>query len=492
MTSLTLYLIIFSIILYLFVNRNKRKNLKIPGPNGIPIFGNLLSLSGEMHLTLQEWYKTYGSVFSIRMGNIDTVVLTEYPTIRKAFVDNSLAFASRYQLKSRVVLTGAKDLAIQNGEIHSLLKKVVLSEMTTTKIKRMEIHIIKETEKILKILDKHAERGEPFIINNYLNMFSMNVILRFLLGIDYPYENVDETVGYVKSIKSFFAVAGLPILSDFIPIPLKKSGVFFDSYKELEIETDKLIEKFKKSRNEKIENGTYNEEEDESILSKLLKEYEHGNITWECVSHTCIDIISAGTDTSANTLVMALIELINNQEIQSKAFSSIRSSCLNDSNDDDDDDEIVITHSKYRSLLPYISMIIKETFRKHPIALLGLPHVTTEDVEIDGYKIEAGTYIIQNIFSSHRSDKIFQSPNEFIPERFFESSQNQGLIHFGLGVRDCVGKSLAECEIFTLIATLLNRYQFINPNNSKKLNDIGTFGLAQVCPDTNIILKKRI
>ncbi|KAM9960167.1 hypothetical protein ACTFIW_009292 [Dictyostelium discoideum] len=490
MTSLTLYLIIFSIILYLFVNRNKRKNLKIPGPNGIPIFGNLLSLSGEMHLTLQEWYKTYGSVFSIRMGNIDTVVLTEYPTIRKAFVDNSLAFASRYQLKSRVVLTGAKDLAIQNGEIHSLLKKVVLSEMTTTKIKRMEIHIIKETEKILKILDKHAELGEPFIINNYLNMFSMNVILRFLLGIDYPYESVDETVGYVKSIKSFFAVAGLPILSDFIPIPLKKSGVFFDSYKELEIETDKLIEKFKKSRTEKIENGTYNEEEeDESILSKLLKEYEQGNISWECVSHTCIDIISAGTDTSANTLVMALIELINNQEIQSKAFSSIRSSCLND---DSNNEEIVITHSKYRSLLPYISMIIKETFRKHPIALLGLPHVTTEDVEIDGYKIEAGTYIIQNIFSSHRSDKIFQSPNEFIPERFFESSQNQGLIHFGLGVRDCVGKSLAECEIFTLLATLLNRYQFINPNNSKKLNDIGTFGLAQVCPDTNIILKKRI
>ncbi|KAM9983403.1 hypothetical protein ACTFIY_000112 [Dictyostelium cf. discoideum] len=355
MTSLTLY------FQSSFICLNKRKNLKIPGPNGIPIFGNLLSLSGEMHLTLQEC----------------------------------------------CINSSAKDLAIQNGEIHSLLKKVVLSEMTTTKIKRMESHIIKETEKILKILDKHAELGEPYIINNYFNMFSMNVILRFLLCIDYPYE-----------------IVGLPILSDFIPIPLKKSGVFFDSYKELEIETNKIIEKFKKSRNEKIENGTYNEEEDESILSKLLKEYEQGNITWECVSHTCIDIIPA-------------------------AFSNIRSSCLNN------DDEIVITHSKYRSLLPYISMVNKETFRKHPIALLGLPHVTTEDVEIDGYKIEAGTYIIQNIFSSHRSDKIFQSPNEFIPERFFESSQNQGLIRFGLGVRDCVGKSLAECEIFTLLSTLL-------------------------------------
>ncbi|KAN0033617.1 hypothetical protein ACTFIV_000078 [Dictyostelium citrinum] len=476
MTSITLFLILFSIIFYLFLN--------IPGPNGIPIFGNLLSLGGEMHLKLQEWYKSYGSVYSIRMGNIDTVVLTEYPTIRKAFVDNSLAFASRYQLKSRVVLTGAKDLAIQNGEIHSLLKKVVLSEMTTTRIKRMEIHIINETEKILKIFDKHAEDGNPFIINKYLNMFSMNIILRFCLGIDYPYDNVDETVGYVKSIKSFFAVAGLPILSDFVPIPLRKSGVFFDSYKELEIETDKLIEKFKKSRNEKIENGTYNAEEDESILSKLLKEYEDGNITWECVSHTCIDIISAGTDTSANTLVMALIELINNQEIQLKAFSNISSSLKST-------DEIVITHSKYRSLFPYLSMVIKETFRKHPIALIGLPHVTTEDVEIDGFKIQSGTYIIQNIFSSHRSDKIFPSPNEFIPERFFEPSQNQGLIHFGLGVRDCVGKSLAECEIFTLLATLLNRYQFINPNQSQKLNDIGTFGLAQVCPDTKIIIKKR-
>ncbi|KAN0030205.1 hypothetical protein ACTA71_009966 [Dictyostelium dimigraforme] len=487
MTALTFYLIIFSIIFYLLVNKNKRKNSNIPGPNGIPVFGNLLSLGGEMHLKLQEWYKNYGSVYSIRMGNIDTVVLTEYPTIRKAFVDNSNAFANRYQLKSRVVLTGAKDLAIQNGEIHSLLKKVVLSEMTPTRIKKMEIHIIKETEKILRILDKHAEDGKPFIINNYLNMFSMNIILRFLLGIDYPYESVDEAVGYVKSIKSFFKVAGLPILSDFIPIiPLKKSGVFFDSYKELEIETDKLIEKFKRSRIDKIENGTYSEDEDQSILSKLLKEYEDGNISWECVSHTCIDIISAGTDTSANTMVMAIIELVNNQDIQLKAYSNILAS-LNQN----DDNEIVITHGKHRSLFPYLSLIIKETFRKHPIGLIGLPHVTTEDVEIDGYKIDAGTYIIQNIYSSHRCEKFYPSPNDFIPERFLEQSQNIGLIHFGLGVRDCVGKSLADCEIFTLLATLLKRYHFINPNYSQKLNDIGTFGLAQVCPDANIIIKKR-
>ncbi|KAK5575462.1 hypothetical protein RB653_006595 [Dictyostelium firmibasis] len=483
--SITLLLIIISIIFYLFSNKNKRKNQKIKGPNGIPIFGNLLSMNGELHLKLQQWYRIYGPIYSIRMGNIDTVVLTEYPTIRKAFVENSEAFENRYQLKSRLALTGCQDLAIQNGEIHTLLKKIVLSEMTTTRIKRMEIHIIQETEKLLKLLDKHAEEGKPFIINNYFNMFSMNVILRFLFGIDFPYDKLDESADYVKSIKSFFTVAGAPMLSDFIPIPLKKSGVFFDSYKELEIETDKLIEKFKKTRNKEIENGSYDIDRDESILSKLLNEYEKSNITWECVSHTCIDIISAGTDTSSNTLVMAIIELVNNNDIQLKTHSNISTSLF-------DNKETVITHSKYRSSINYLSMVIKETFRKHPIALTGLPHVTTEDVEIEGYKIESGTYIIQNIYSSHRCEKFFPSPDEFIPERFLEPSQaNQGLIHFGLGVRDCVGKSLAECEIFTILATLINRYQFINPNPSKPLCDVGTFGLAQVCPDANIILKKR-
>ncbi|KAN0023990.1 hypothetical protein ACTFIV_008383 [Dictyostelium citrinum] len=141
-------------------------------------------------------------------------------------------------------------------------------------------------------------------------------------------------------------------------------------------------------------------------------------------------------------------------------------------------------------------MSIKETYRLYPALPFGIPHVTSEDVEIEGHKIAKGTQIFQNIYSSHRCDKLFQYPNEFIPERFIESGCNgmtggslTQLVDFGVGVRDCLGKSLADCEIFMFFATLLNRYEFINPNPSIPLID---FSSNYQPHQNNFIIKKRV
>ncbi|EGC30507.1 hypothetical protein DICPUDRAFT_95724 [Dictyostelium purpureum] len=483
-------LVIIIISLYIFKGNGDRKskiNSKIPSPFKLPILGNLLSMSGDLHLQFDKWYRQLGSIYRIKAGSVECVVLTGYPILRKAFVEHSEAFASRYRLASKLQLNGCEDIAFENNPRHAILKKVTLSEMTSVKIKRMEDHIIKETEKLISLLDKHAEDGKPFQINGYLHMFSLNIILRFLFGVDYPYEQVNQSAGIIKTVQDFFIEAGKPIVTDFLPFlsqPDPKKHPYFVSYAKLVKEVEDLIEKDQKQREQ---DKSSNDEQNQTILSKLIKEYEQGNITWNGVTNTAIDIVAAGSDTSANTMIFCLISLANNPDIQKKVHYGISSS-LSGSND------IVATHSKYHSSLPYLSMVIKETFRKYPIAVLGIPHELTQDVEIGGYDIAAGTLIFQNIYSSHRSEEFFDQPSEFIPERFLETTNlNYGsstnLVHFGVGVRDCIGKSLASAEIFTLLATLLNRYQFINPND-KPLCDIGVFGLAYQPPLTNLIIKK--
>ncbi|EGC40065.1 hypothetical protein DICPUDRAFT_21969, partial [Dictyostelium purpureum] len=156
-------------------------------------------------------------------------------------------------------------------------------------------------------------------------------------------------------------------------------------------------------------------------------------------------------------MIFCLIELINYPDIQSKLNNSILSSIF--------PNETVITHSKYRSSIQYLTMVMKETFHMYPIGLLGIPHVTSVDVEVEGVKIAAGTQVFQNIYASHRCEEFFSGSNEFIPERFMESSNlNYGsqtnLVHIGIGVRDCIGKSLGETKFFTFLSTLINRYEF--------------------------------
>jgi cytochrome P450 len=48
--------------------------------------------------------------------------------------------------------------------------------------------------------------------------------------------------------------------------------------------------------------------------------------------------------------------------------------------------------------LPYVDAIVKEILRWHPVAPMGLPHMTTEDDTCEGYLIPKGAYLMANIW----------------------------------------------------------------------------------------------
>jgi cytochrome P450 len=51
-----------------------------------------------------------------------------------------------------------------------------------------------------------------------------------------------------------------------------------------------------------------------------------------------------------------------------------------------------------RNELPYIDAIVKEVLRWHPVAPMGLPHMTTEDDVCEGYLIPKGALLLPNIW----------------------------------------------------------------------------------------------
>lgn len=51
-----------------------------------------------------------------------------------------------------------------------------------------------------------------------------------------------------------------------------------------------------------------------------------------------------------------------------------------------------------RDNLPYIEAVLKETFRWHPVAPMGLPHTSTEDDVVDGHFIPKGSMLFANVW----------------------------------------------------------------------------------------------
>ncbi|KAK4418737.1 Labd-13Z-ene-9,15,16-triol synthase, chloroplastic [Sesamum alatum] len=81
MDFLTVVLVLFSIqlisTLLLISNSRARKSAKLPpGPYPLPIIGNILLLGSKPHQSLAKLSRKYGSVMSLKLGSMTTVVVS--------------------------------------------------------------------------------------------------------------------------------------------------------------------------------------------------------------------------------------------------------------------------------------------------------------------------------------------------------------------------------------------------------------------------------
>jgi len=110
-----------------------------------------------------------------------------------------------------------------------------------------------------------------------------------------------------------------------------------------------------------------------------------------------------------------------------------------------------------RENLPYIDAVVKEALRWHPVAPLGLPHVSTEDDIYKGYLIPKGAMLIAGIWGFLHDPKVFHDPMSFKPERFLGENPEPDphTMSFGFGRRICPGRVLADTSTYLTVAQCL-------------------------------------
>ncbi|KAF8364713.1 hypothetical protein HHK36_033313 [Tetracentron sinense] len=121
-------------------------------------------------------------------------------------------------------------------------------------------------------------------------------------------------------------------------------------------------------------------------------------------------IIYATMDTTSVSIEWALSELLSNPQVLGKAQEEIDTKIGTERRVEESDLE----------QLPYLQAIVKETLRLHPPGPLLVPHESTEDCVVSGFKIPAGTRLIVNAWKIHRDPRWWDRPLEFCPERFIK------------------------------------------------------------------------
>jgi len=137
----------------------------------------------------------------------------------------------------------------------------------------------------------------------------------------------------------------------------------------------------------------------------------------------------------------------------------------------------------HRVLLPYTFACLAESMRYRPVSPLSLPHLVTADTEIGGYRVAAGTQAFGSIYSVHHDERFWESPGEFVPERFLPQADGSpppaltsaAYMPFGTGIRRCAGNHFALSALWLYAVRMLHRVR-VDPPDGVSLSEEEVFG----------------
>ncbi|ROL49457.1 Cytochrome P450 3A27 [Anabarilius grahami] len=170
----------------------------------------------------------------------------------------------------------------------------------------------------------------------------------------------------------------------------------------------------------------------------------------EILSQSFVFILG-GYETTSTTLTFLLYNLVTNPDCLEKLVEEI------DTNFPPD------TPITYDALMKmdYLEMAINESMRLFPTAP-RLERSCKKTVEISGVTIPKDTLVGIPTYVLCRDPQLWDSPDEFRPERFSPESKSEvnqyAFMPFGLGPRNCIGMRFALMIMKLLVVKLLQNF----------------------------------
>ncbi|XP_045192775.2 cytochrome P450 1A1-like [Mercenaria mercenaria] len=481
----------FLFIKWLLQNRGKRYPR---GPFGFPIVGHLPFFGNHPPSTFMKWWKSYGDVFSIRLGSWNAVVVNGFKAVKAAAEHPDDAFSGRPNFVSMELLIESDNeerFAFGNFSPVYLKQRKLAS-------KALRLFTSKRSEVIEELVTNEATSFSDSLIRKYsttpgfIELDVQTLVTRIIYQILYgrgKQVDVDKHVKVIiKSLDEIneFSGSGSPI--DVLPwlryvMPWKITAFRQTIAKADGIMTEQVHEHY-----DSFSTGNIRDVADAIITSDADDEDNKDRyvLTRSRLNFTLGDLQGAGVDTTNKTLSWLILYMTKFPHVQERVFAEIdaivgknRDVALNDKPD-----------------LVYTNAVILEVMRIVTQLPLSVPHFAMKDAMLNGLDIDKDTVVIFNLYSVHHEKEFWEDPECFRPERFInddnklDSDKCNHVLPFSLGRRRCVGEFLAKMNIFLAFSIVMQRCKFVKPSG-ESLDLTPIPGLVYTCKDFKVLVQKR-
>ncbi|KAG5065236.1 hypothetical protein AAZX31_04G034900 [Glycine max] len=489
--------IIGIILVSYFIKRATAGSARKPpaAGGGWPLIGHLHLLGGSTqppYITLGSLADKYGPIFSMRIGVHHAVVVSSWELAKECFTTLDVVISSRPKFTAAKILgyNYANFGFTPYGDFWREMRKIAASELLSTarfellqRIRDSEMQIsLKELYRTW--VDKRGVSDDLLVeMKQWFGDVNLNVILRMISGKRYSAKSEDDLqqVRRIRRVfREFFRLTGLFVVGDAIPfLGWLDLGGEVKEMKKTAIEMDNIVSEWLEEHKQQITDSgdTKTEQDFIDVLLFVLKGVDLAGYDFDTViKATCTMLIAGATDTTAVTMTWALSLLLNNHHALKK---------VKDELDEHVGKERLVNESDINKLV-YLQAVVKETLRLYPAGPFSGPREFTENCTLGGYKIEAGTRFMLNIWKLHRDPRVWSNPLEFQPERFLNTHKNVDvkgqhfeLLPFGGGRRSCPGISFGLQMSHLALASFLQAFEITTPSNAQ-VDMSATFGLTNM------------
>jgi cytochrome P450 len=434
----------------------------LPGPRGVPFFGNLLQVeSTRLHLQLEQWCETYGPVFRLQLGRRQVVVVGDHALIAAVLRDRPDGFrrTTRFEhVWQEMGLPGGVFGA--TGDDWKRQRRMVMASFDPAHVKRYFPSLQRVALRLVARWQRAAARDATIDLQADLMRYTVDTIAGLAFGAEVDTLGSDEDV-IQRHLNRIFPALFRRLFS---PLPTWR---WFPSAADKALahsvtEVGAAVDGFVAQARRRLADDPSLREHPRNLLEAMLVAADEpsSGISDRDVAGNVLTMLLAGEDTTANTLAWTLHLLWTHPAALARAVDEVRRLC----------GDAPVPTLDHIAQLDYIEACANEAMRLKPVApQTGLEAL--RDTTIGDVHVPKGMVVIGVMRRDATSERHVANAAAFDPERWLgdaepaATSAKRISMPFGAGPRICPGRYLALLEMKMALAVLLAHFD---------LADVGT------------------